>query len=71
MKGQAVTKGQKRSRLGFVGGIASELKKVAWPSRQEAIRLTLIVILVTAAVAMTLGLVDYGFARFVDALLIE
>jgi len=66
-----VLKGQKRPRFGLVRGIASELKKVAWPSRQEAIRLTIIVIIVTAAVALILGLVDYGFSKFVDAVLVE
>ena len=71
MKGQAVVKGHRSPRFGFVRGVASELKKVAWPSRQEAIRLTIIVIIVTVAVALMLGLVDYAFSKFVDTLLIE
>jgi preprotein translocase subunit SecE len=37
----------------------AELKKVSWPSRQDTIKHTLIVIGVSAAVAAFLGLVDY------------
>lgn len=36
-----------------------ELKKVAWPTRKETIRHTLIVIGVSLGVAVFLGLIDY------------
>jgi preprotein translocase subunit SecE len=36
-----------------------ELKKVSWPTRQQTIKNTLIVIGVSAGVALFLGLVDY------------
>jgi len=36
-----------------------ELKKVTWPSREETIRYTAMVIAVSAAVAIFLGGVDY------------
>lgn len=38
-----------------------ELKKVTWPTRQETIRFTLAVILVSAAVGIFLGGLDYIF----------
>jgi len=41
----------------------SELKKVRWPTRQEALNLTLIVVGVTAFMAALLGLIDYVFAK--------
>lgn len=41
----------------------AELRKVSWPTRQEAINLTAIVMAVTIAMAAFLGLVDYIFAR--------
>lgn len=41
----------------------AELRKVTWPSRQETIRLTAIVLAVTIAMAVFLGLVDYAFTR--------
>jgi preprotein translocase subunit SecE len=41
----------------------AELRKVAWPTRQEAIRLTLIVLAVTFVMAAFLGLVDFGLQK--------
>jgi len=40
-----------------------ELKKVSWPTRQEAINLTLIVLAVTVFMAALLGVLDYLFAQ--------
>ena len=39
-----------------------ELKKVSWPTRSEAINLTLIVVSVTTFLAIVLGLMDWLFA---------
>jgi len=39
-----------------------ELRKVTWPTTQEALNLTKIVLIVMAAMAMLLGLLDYGFS---------
>lgn len=38
-----------------------ELKKVVWPTRQETVRNTLLVIGVSVGVAVFLGLIDYIF----------
>ena len=38
-----------------------ELKKVSWPSRREAVNLTVIVILVTTFLAILLGLIDWVY----------
>lgn len=48
-----------------------ELKKVVWPTRPEATNLTTIVIIVSAAVGVFLGLVDMGFTWLVNALLVR
>jgi preprotein translocase subunit SecE len=40
----------------------AELKKVRWPTRQEAQNLTLIVLAVTIGMAAILGLMDFFFA---------
>ncbi len=39
-----------------------ELKKVSWPTRSEAINLTLIVVSVTTFLAIVLGLIDWLFS---------
>jgi len=36
-----------------------ELKRVSWPTRSEAVNLTIIVISVTAFLAVVLGLIDW------------
>jgi preprotein translocase subunit SecE len=40
----------------------SELRKVIWPSREEAINLTIIVMIVMVAMSAILGLTDWVFA---------
>ena len=39
-----------------------ELRRVSWPTRPEAINLTVIVVVVTMALAIILGLVDWAFS---------
>jgi len=58
----------KRSRFRFIGEIVAELRKVVWLSRQEAIKLTLLVLVVTVAVGIMLGAFDWGFTQIVDRL---
>jgi len=65
---RAVTK-LKRSRFAFVRDIIDELKKVTWPTRRDAIRLTLMVIAVCVVVGIFLGAIDLGFTEFTKVLL--
>ena len=53
----------------FIGETVSELRRVTWPSREETIRLTIMVIAVAGAVGIFLGLVDLGFSRIFDLIL--
>ena len=55
----------KKSSFRFIGETISELKKVVWPTRQEAIRLTLIVMAVCFVAGLVLGAIDYGFTELV------
>ena len=41
--------------------VLSELRKVTWPSRDEAIRLTFMVLVVSGVIGIFLGAVDYIF----------
>lgn len=52
-----------------IGDVVAELRRVTWPTRQETMRLTLMVIAVSAAVGVFLGIVDLGFARLFDVIL--
>lgn len=53
------------SRFRFFGDTMAELKKVTWPTRQEAIRLTVTVLIVCIIIGAFLALADYGFSRLV------
>jgi preprotein translocase subunit SecE len=50
----------------FIGDIIAELRKVTWPTREEAIRLTVMVVIVCAVVGVILAVLDYGFERLVQ-----
>ena len=57
--------------MNLVQGVVGELKKVAWPSRQEAIRLTLIVLAVTGVISLILWGVDTAFSELVEIILLD
>ena len=57
--------------VSIVGDVISELRRVTWPTRQETMRLTMMVIAVAAVVGTFLGLVDLGFARIFQNLIFE
>jgi len=46
----------------------AELRKVHWPSQQEARTLTLVVMGVTVAMAFFLGFLDFMFARLLNGI---
>ncbi len=47
----------------YISETVGELRKVNWPTRQEAINLTTIVIIVIFTMAVFLGLLDLAFAQ--------
>ena len=53
----------------FFGEVIGELRRVTWPTREETMRLTIMVIAVAVAVGIFLGVIDIGFARLFDVIL--
>jgi preprotein translocase subunit SecE len=53
----------------FTKDIESETKRITWPSRQETIKSTLAVIVISAIFASFLGLVDYVFSWVIKLIL--
>ncbi len=51
------------------GDVVSELRRVTWPTRQETMRLSLMVIAVSATIGAFLGIIDIGFGRLLSAIL--
>ncbi len=58
------------SRFKFISETISELKKVVWLSRRESGYLTLLVLIVAIVAGLVLGLLDLGFTRLVDLILL-
>jgi preprotein translocase subunit SecE len=52
-----------RGFIEFIREIRSELRKVVWPTRQELINLTSVVLAMSAAMAAVLGTIDFGFSQ--------
>lgn len=49
--------------LVFLKEAKAELSKVTWPTRQEAIKLTLIVIIISLIVGIFIGGLDFIFTK--------
>jgi preprotein translocase subunit SecE len=56
------------ARLGFFKEVYSELKRVEWPTRQQVVRLSVVVIALTAAVGAALALIDFIFTLLINRL---
>lgn len=52
--------------LSYLKEVRSELAKVIWPKREEVLRLTLVVIIISAVVGLYLGGLDYAFTKLLE-----
>lgn len=52
----------------FIKEVRTELTKVTWPTRQDTIRLTLIVVAISVAVGLYLGGLDLLFTQMLKFL---
>ena len=68
------TQPRRRFRLGWPGwleDIVSELRKVTWPTRDETMYLTTVVIIVALTVGALLGAIDIFFNWLIDRTLLR
>jgi len=56
------------SPVSFLRETKDELKKVVWPTRQEVIRLTFVVIIVSLIVGLFLGGLDFVFVKIIGTI---
>jgi preprotein translocase subunit SecE len=61
-KSRAINKRQENAIVRYFRETWFELKKVAWPTREEALNLTGIVLVVTTFLALLLSVMDYVFS---------
>lgn len=50
----------------FIKEAKAELTKVVWPSRKETMRITIAVIVLSLAVAVFLGAIDFGLNKLIE-----
>ena len=50
----------------YLKEVRVEMKKVNWPTRQETLKYTLIVVGISVAVAVFLGSIDFIFITFLN-----
>lgn len=55
--------------LQFLREVKIELKKVAWPSRKQAVGSTVVVVILVMLVSFFLGVVDIGLSSLIKAVL--
>ena len=53
----------------FLKEVREELKKVVWPTRDEVIRLTFVVILISLIVGLFLGGIDFILTKLTQILI--
>lgn len=59
------------SVLNFLKEAKVELLRVNWPSRQEIVRYTVLVIVISISVALFLGALDFLFSFLVEKYLLQ
>ncbi|MCB5252987.1 MAG: preprotein translocase subunit SecE [Candidatus Cloacimonadaceae bacterium] len=52
----------------FFRDVRSEMKSVSWPTKDDLKEGTVVVLVMSAIVAIFLSLVDFGFARILELL---
>lgn len=57
------------SPLEFLSQVRVELKKVKWPTHQQALKLTLIVVFVSLAVGLYISGLDVLFTKFIQSII--
>lgn len=53
----------------FIKETRRELTKVTWPTRDEVIQMTSLVILVSVAVGLYIGALDFTFSKILETIL--
>ena len=57
--------------LSYFEEVKLELSKVVWPKKQEVVRLTLVVLSISAIVGVYLGGLDYFMTKLLEGLIVR
>ncbi len=61
---------KRKSRFNFFRESIEELKKAQWPTRREAFRLSVLVMVICVFVGGLLGILDYGFTKVLTEMIL-
>jgi preprotein translocase subunit SecE len=53
----------------YLKEVRAEIRKVTWPSRQEVLRLSTIVVIVMIVMSLFMAIVDFAFSRLMQAII--
>lgn len=53
----------------FLAEVRSEMAKVIWPKRDEAVRLTLLVLTISLIIGILIGGLDLGFTKGLEIII--
>ena len=51
--------------------VVNELRKVVWPTRDDVVYLTIVVVIIVIIFGAVLGLVDIGFGWLIDNTILQ
>jgi len=54
--------------IDYIKGVRSELSKVTWPKKDEVIRLTLTVFIISGIIGIYLGVLDFALTKLLEVL---
>jgi preprotein translocase subunit SecE len=54
----------------FLGDVIGELRKVVWPTRDDVVHLTIVVVIIMILIGAVLGAIDIGFGWLIERTLL-
>lgn len=52
----------------FIREVRAEIHKVSWPTREEVVKMTSLVIIVSFVVGAYIGVIDVAFAKVIETI---
>lgn len=65
-KKQVVSEKKRLSIRKYFRGVASEMKKVSWPSRKELMNTTMVVLAFILIFSVVVGIIDLGLGKLLE-----
>lgn len=69
VRGGKKTLAAPKGALQFLAEVRQELVKVVWPTREQTIRLTLVVVGVSVVTALYIGILDVAFTELINIII--